>query len=89
MLSKLATEPTKSRPASSLARGTAALPDGRIERRIGTVRKTRIRLGRSLLLGLPQRLQNCGTNELRLPARASWSNPLQAGSQLIVYLYKE
>jgi hypothetical protein len=45
--------------------------------------------GRDLLLGLPDRLQNRPSNKLRPAAGASWSNPLQAIGQLIVYLYKE
>ena len=60
-----------------------------IERRVRTVRKTRVRLGRGLLLGLPQRLQNCRSNEIRLLARGSWSDPLQAARQLIIDLYEE
>lgn len=49
----------------------------------------RVRLGRGLLLGLPERLQNRRSNELRPAPRTSGSNLLQAARQLIVYLYKE
>lgn len=49
----------------------------------------RVRLGRGLFLGLPERLQNRRSNELRPTARAGGSNPLQAARQFVVYLYQE
>ncbi len=49
----------------------------------------RVCLGRSLLFGLPERLQNSHANELRPVVRPIWSNPLQASCQLVVHLNKE
>ena len=86
---ELEDRPTRSRTASSFARRTAAFPDGRIERCVEAVRLARVRLGRGLLLGLPERPQNRRSNELRQTARTGGSNPLQAIRQLVVHLFKE
>ena len=49
----------------------------------------RIRFGRGLFLGLPERLQDRSPNELRPTAGTCGSHKFQSACQLIVYFNQE